>query len=81
MSIGDTLWRLALAAHKYAGMFVKDILRAKKASVRSAPLPEGSPEWRDVEEMTWEEVDLAAREGQPGFKTIRKLLTDGRFER
>jgi hypothetical protein len=62
-------------------MLVKEILRTKKASVRSAPLPEGSPAWHEVEELPWEEVDLAAQEGRPGFKTIRKLLTDGRFER
>lgn len=29
----------------------------------------------------WEDVDAAAKANKPGFKTIRKLLTDGRFDR
>ena len=68
-------------AHKFAGMRVRDILRLKKASVRNAPLPPGSPTWDEVEDMIWEDVDEAARRNEPGFKTIRKLLTDGRFDR
>jgi hypothetical protein len=70
-----------MAEHRYAGMRVRDILRLKKASVRLAPLPEGAPAWREVELMTWEDVDLAARRNQPGFRTIRKLLSDSRFDR
>lgn len=66
---------------RFAGKLVKDILRFKKASVRQAPLPEGSPDWEGLEEMTWEQVDRAARENRPGFNTIRKLLADGRFDR
>jgi hypothetical protein len=70
-----------MAMHKYAGMTVGDILRRKKASVRSAPLPPGTPPWGELEVMVWEDVDLAARSNQPGFRMIRKLLTDSRFDR
>lgn len=68
-------------AHKYSGMLVRDILRFKKASIRQAPLPRGSPSWQRIEAMNWEEVDEAARKDSPGMKTVRKLLTDSRFDR
>jgi hypothetical protein len=31
--------------------------------------------------MMWEEIDQAAQRNEPGFKTIRKLLADQRFDR
>jgi hypothetical protein len=68
-------------SHKYDGLRVSDILRTKKASVRTAPLPPGSPSWSEFESMTWEEIDEGARRNLPGYKTVRKLLTDQRFDR
>jgi hypothetical protein len=68
-------------AHKYAGMRVVEILRLKKASVRSAPLPSGCPSWAELEPLFWEQIDDGARQNQPGFRTVRKLLTDQRFDR
>ena len=68
-------------AHKYAGMRVVEILRLKKASVRAAPLPSGSPGWAEFDPMLWEQVDDGARQNRPGFRTVRKLLTDQRFDR
>lgn len=62
-------------------MTVSEILRQKKASVRTAPLPAGSPGWDKLESMTWEDIDAGAKENRPGFKTVRKLLTDRRFDR
>jgi len=67
--------------HKFAGMTGREILRTKKASVRTAPLPGGSPSWSEIEDMMWEEIEAGAAENRPGFKTIRKLLTDRRFDR
>jgi hypothetical protein len=67
--------------NKYAGMTVAEILRTKKAGVRAAPLPPGSPTWEQLTPLTWEEVDDRARRNDPGFKTIRKLLSDQRFDR
>jgi hypothetical protein len=67
--------------HKFSGMTVAEILRQKKASVRTAPLPAGSPEWDDLELMSWEEIDAGAKANEPGLKTVRKLLTDRRFDR
>jgi hypothetical protein len=67
--------------HKFAGLRVADILLLKLGSIRSAPLPAGAPTWAEIEAMTWEAVDAAARRNEPGFKTVRKLLTDQRFDR
>ncbi len=67
--------------HKYAGMSVEEILRLKKGSIKNAPLPSGSPDWSDLTDMIWEEVDAQSREDAAGFKAIRKLLTDQRFDK
>ena len=70
-----------MMANRFAGMRVRDILVLKKASVRNAPLPEGSPRWQDLENWIWEDIETAAQANRPGFKTIRKLLSDGRFDK
>lgn len=70
-----------MMAHRFAGMRVRDILLRKKASIRTAPMPAGSPGWREIEDWTWEEIDAAAQANRTGFKTVRKLLSDTRFDR
>lgn len=60
---------------------VSDVLKTKLGSIMRAPLPKGSPAWGDIGDMTLDEVRAAARANQPGFKTILKLLNDGRFNR
>jgi len=67
--------------HKFSGKTGKEILGGKKGSIKSAGLPSGSPSWSEIEGMTWEAIDKAAREGKTGFRTIKKLLTDQRFDR
>ena len=62
-------------------MRVADILRMKKRSVTSAPLPKGAPAWSQLEGMTWEQLEEGARQNLPGYKTVRKLLSDQRFDR
>jgi hypothetical protein len=62
-------------------MSVREILKIKKGSVLSAPLPSGAPDWSAIADMTGEEVDRAAQDDRPGFRTIRKLLSDTRFDR
>ena len=56
------------------GKTVREILGAKKASIRDAPLPPGSPPWDDVLDLTWEELTERAKRRVPGYKTIKKLL-------
>lgn len=60
---------------------VSDVLKGKAGSIMRAPLPRGSPSWSEVGNMTMSEVRAAARANQPGFRTILKLLTDGRFNK
>jgi len=67
--------------HKYAGKTVREILKEKKASIKNAPLPPGSPTWDSILNKTWEQIDRAAKSGQTGYDTIRKLLTDARFNK
>ncbi len=64
-----------------ADLIVGDVLKGKLGSIRRAPLPPGSPSWTDIANMTISEVRAAAQQGEPGFKAIYKLLTDGRFNK
>ena len=65
-----------------AGKTVVQILRGKKGSIKNvAPLPEGSPGWNEIQNMTWEEIVAKADANVPGFRTIRKLLGDRRFDK
>ncbi|MFB2937502.1 hypothetical protein ACE1B6_19815 [Aerosakkonemataceae cyanobacterium BLCC-F154] len=63
-------------AHKFS-----DILKAKKGSIKQAELPEGSPSWEEFSEMIWEEIERGVQENLPGFKVVRKLLSDRRFDK
>jgi hypothetical protein len=65
----------------FTGQTVADILRRKKASVKQAHLPRGSPDWDAFMQMTWEQIEAGARANRPGFKVVRKLLTDKRFDK
>jgi hypothetical protein len=64
-----------------AGQKVADILKRKKASIRQARLPHGSPDWDTFMQMTWEQIEAGARANRPGFKVVRKLLIDKRFDK
>jgi len=64
-----------------AGRTVREILERKQMSVVRAPLPPGSPAWEDIMEVTWEEIDRRARRREPGYSTIRKMLSDRRFDK
>jgi hypothetical protein len=63
------------------GRKVADILKQKKAGIQQARLPQGSPPWDAFMEMTWEQIEAGARTNRPGFKVVRKLLTDKRFDK
>ena len=34
-----------------------------------------------IEHLTWEQIEQGAKENRPGFKVVRKLLSDRRFDR
>jgi hypothetical protein len=62
---------------------VKDILGHLKGSTQKAPFPKGFPgiQSEEIGEMTLRDVKKAAKQNRPGFKTLKKLLTDKRFRR
>jgi hypothetical protein len=60
---------------------VSEILQQKRGRIKQAPLPSGSPSWDEFEVMSWEQIEEGAIAGKPGFKVVRKLLTDKRFDR
>jgi hypothetical protein len=67
--------------HRFDGLTVAEILQQKKASIRQAPLPARAPGWEQFSQMTWAQIEQGAKENQPGFKAVRKLLADRRFDR
>jgi hypothetical protein len=71
----------AYLLQEVAGQTVAAILRRKKASIKQARLPTGSPDWDAFMQMTWEQIEAGARANRPGFKVVRKLLTDKRFDK
>lgn len=70
-----------MANNPNAGKTVSEILSDKKGGIRQAPLEAGSPSWDDIGGMIWEEVVQRAAADEPGFRTIRKLLSDRRFNK
>jgi hypothetical protein len=64
-----------------AGKTVAETLRTKRASIKYAPLEEGSPSWDDILDLTWEEVVQRKKKGEPGFDTFHKLLKRKRFDK
>jgi hypothetical protein len=69
------------SGHKYSGKTVAEILKGKKASIKNAPLEPGSPTWENIQNVKWEDIDRSAKAGKTGYNTIRKLLTDTRFDK
>jgi hypothetical protein len=60
---------------------VRNILRGKQGSIKNAPLEAGAPSWDDILDLPFAEIDRRARRGETGYRAIRKLLTDRRFDR
>lgn len=58
---------------------VAEVLERKKASIKDARLPTGSPSWEDIRDLPINEIDRRAKRNVPGYKTIRKLLSDRRL--
>ncbi|MGQ0744398.1 MAG: RCC1 domain-containing protein [Acidimicrobiales bacterium] len=60
---------------------VGEVLKRKRASITRQPLPAGAPTWEDIREMPIAEVDRRAQRNEPGFKTIKKLLSRADYDR
>jgi hypothetical protein len=67
--------------HKNDGKTVAQILQGKKGSIKDAPLEPGSPTWQEIDSITLEEVVTRASANEPGYKMIKKLLGDKRFDK
>ena len=77
---GVAIYEMATGQHgKYGDATVKEVLKHRKGSIKQAPLPPGGPSWDKLLPLTMEEIRRAADKGEPGFKTIWKLLNDSRF--
>ncbi|BAZ12592.1 hypothetical protein NIES4071_44230 [Calothrix sp. NIES-4071] len=72
---------VSIPPHRFVGLKVSDILKLKKGSIKQAQLPENAPTWDELNNMTWEEIEAAAEVNIPGYRTIRKLLSDKRFDK
>jgi hypothetical protein len=64
-----------------AGRTVAEILLGKKASIKNAGLEPGSPSWDEIMDHTWEEIQARAKRRVPGYKTIKKLLSSGEYDK
>jgi len=72
-----------LLVHNTCGnnITVGDLLKQRKGSIKNAPLPKGSPSWDQIYNLTLREIEDSAKKGVTGYKTILKLLKDGRFKK
>jgi hypothetical protein len=57
------------------------MLKDKRGSIKNAELDPGSPSWDDIMDLTLKEIEDRARQNLPGYKTIKKLLTERRFDK
>lgn len=60
---------------------IAEVLKGKVASIKNAPLPQGSPSWNEITNMTLSQIRAGAKANLPGYKTILKLLSDSRFNK
>ncbi len=63
------------------GKKVGDVLKTRKGSIQNTPKPPGTPGWDTIRDLTMAEILRRAQKGETGFKTILKLLNDGRFKK
>ena len=63
------------------GKKVGEVLKTRKGSIQNAPKPPGTPGWDAIRDLTMAEILRRAQKGETGFKTIWKLLNDGRFKK
>jgi hypothetical protein len=56
-------------------------LIGKKGTIKDARLGPGSPSWDEVLDVPWEEIVRRAKARVRGYKTIKKLLTDGDYDK
>ena len=75
------IWSTAGSAKGDGDPTVRQPLQRKKGSIRQAPLPPASPAWDAILDLSRSEIERRANANEPGYRTIRKLLKDKRFDR
>ena len=60
---------------------VRDILKNKRGNIKNAKLDPGTPGWDEIQDLTWDDIVNGARQNKPGFKTIKKVLGNIRFDK
>ena len=60
---------------------VGEVLKGKQGSIQRAPLPPGSPSWDDILDKPMADIEKRAKAGEQGYREIRKLLNDRRFDK
>ena len=60
---------------------VEDRLKKKRGSIKKAKLPQGSPSWDKIGKLTMAEIARRAAKNEKGYKAIKKLLNDIRFDK
>jgi hypothetical protein len=58
---------------------VQDAIKRRRANIRNARLPQGSPSWDELMDKTWGEIVEGAKKRIPGYQVVKKLLIDSRF--
>ena len=56
-----------LMASANAGKTGAEIFAAKKAKIKRAPLDDGSPDWDDIRDLTWEDIEERAGRQRTGI--------------
>ncbi|MCK6456730.1 MAG: hypothetical protein L6Q92_09405 [Phycisphaerae bacterium] len=83
MAAGEATAAAIFASERdFAGKTVGAIIATcKKGSILRAPLPPDGPGWKEILQKTWDEIVEAAKRGKRWAKTVKKLLTDSRFDK
>jgi hypothetical protein len=64
-----------------SGKTVREILKGKQGGIKTAPLDPGSPSWDEILDLSWEEIVDRAKRRVPGYKTLKKLLSDKEYDK
>ena len=70
---------IMMSINKNDNKTVDEVLKERQGSIKNAPLPKGSPSWQSIGKATLAQIRERAKRGDPGYKTINKLLNDRRF--
>jgi hypothetical protein len=72
----------AILRAEFEGKTVAVIIKLyKKAGIQNTGLPPGGPGWDEILRMLWEDIVAEAKKHKKWAQTVKKLLTDKRFDK